>query len=114
MTSFIIAAFLTVAAALVGAYLLDRRRYGLRSLLRRTVVVHTQDGKSFRGVLVGEHVDCLVLEQAELLDEKMTVGGRTVLLRPNISWAQDVTGFSRPGAGADPSERFEVARDEVS
>lgn len=115
MTAFLIgfATALLVTAALAGAFTLYCRR-GLRGFLRRTVVVHTKDAKSFRGLLTGEYADCIVLEQAEHLDEKITVGGRLVLLRANVSWAQDVTSFPRPDGTTPPSERFEVSRDEVS
>lgn len=96
-----------------GSLLPRRRRGGLRQCLRRTLVVHTKDGRSFRGLLAAEHRDCVVLEQAEWLDEGVTVA-RAVVLLSNISWAQDVTGFARPDATDQaPSERFEVTRDEV-
>jgi hypothetical protein len=115
MTTFIIgfaAALLLLAAALAGAFTIYRRR-GLSAFLRRTVVVHTKDAKSFRGVLAVEYADCIVLEQAEHLDENIILGGRLVLLRGNVSWAQDVTSFPRPDATTSPSDRFEVSRDEV-
>jgi|GEM_PF-6296902 len=112
------AVFIAFAVALlvaVGsvAVLVLRRRSGLRRRLRRTLVVTTKDGHSFRGVLAAEHADCLVLEQAELLDEQLTIGGQAVLLLANISWAQDVTGVPRPDATAEASGRFEIERSAV-
>jgi hypothetical protein len=105
---------LLVGTAAVGAAVWFTRRSGLRRRMRRSLVVHTRDGRSFRGVLSAEHADCIVLEQAELLDEKLAIGGEVVLLLSNVSWAQDVTGFARPDAGEKvASERFEVSRDEV-
>jgi hypothetical protein len=110
LIAFAVAFVATVA--LVGTVIFYRRR-GVRGLLRRTLLVHTKDGKSFRGILVAEYADCLVLEHGELLDDKVTVGGRTVILRANVSWAQDVTGMTRPDSGGS-SDRFQVSRDEVS
>lgn len=116
MTEFLplfLSGVISAAVALGIAHWCARKPSGVNGLLRRTLVVHTKDGKSFRGVLVGEYVDCLVLEQAELLDEKVTIGGQAVLLRVNVSWAQDVTAIVRPDASTAPSEVFEVSRDEV-
>jgi small nuclear ribonucleoprotein (snRNP)-like protein len=60
-------------------------------LVRRRVIVHTRDGQSIRGALVGEYRDCLVLEAAEFLREAPAVediGGRAVIERKNVSWLQ--------------------------
>lgn len=85
-------------------------RRGLRRRLRRTVVLHTRDGRSFRGVLVAEYADCLVLEQAVHLDVGVRLGGQTIVLLENVSWAQDVTGLEHEAARDDafamqPGER---------
>lgn len=87
-------------------------RRGLRRFLRRTMVVHTKDGRSFRGVLVGEFADCIVLSHARLLDEDVSLGGEPVILRENVSWAQDVTGMDRAEAVDEVSPQFEMARGE--
>jgi hypothetical protein len=60
-------------------------------LVRRRVIVHTRDGQSIRGVLVGEYRDCLVLEAAEFLREAPgpeDIAGRAVVERNNVSWLQ--------------------------
>jgi hypothetical protein len=87
-------------------------RRGLHRFLRRTLVVHTKDGRSFRGVLMHEHVDCIVLAHARLLDEDVALGGEPVILRENISWAQDVTGMDRAESVDEVSPQFEMARGE--
>lgn len=85
-------------------------RRGLRRHLRRTLVVHTKDGRSLRGVLTHEHTDCLVLSQARLLDVDIALGGETVILRENISWAQDITGMDR--RESEVPDAFQVSRGE--
>lgn len=59
------------------------------------MVVHLKDGPSLRGVLLAEHVDCIVLSHARLLDADVSLGGEPVILRENVSWMQDVTGMDR-------------------
>lgn len=85
-------------------------RRGLKRLLRRTVIVHTKDDRSFRGVLLHQHADCIVLAHVRLLDADLSLGGETVILRENVGWIQDVTGMERtaPVEGAfvlEPGER---------
>jgi small nuclear ribonucleoprotein (snRNP)-like protein len=87
-------------------------RRGLRRFLRRTMVVHTKDGRSFRGILVGEHADCIVLSHARLLDADVALGGEPVILRENISWCQDVTGMDREEAVDEVPASFEMSRGE--
>lgn len=76
------------------------------------MVVHTKDGRSLRGILVAEHADCIVLSHARLLDADVSLGGEPVILRENISWAQDVTGMDRHEESDEVPATFELARGE--
>jgi small nuclear ribonucleoprotein (snRNP)-like protein len=61
----------------------------LNRLRGHTVILHTRDGQSIRGVLTGVHVDCLLLENGEHLgDATVEIAGRTVVPRENFSWLQ--------------------------
>lgn len=63
----------------------------LRKLKRSTVVLHTQDGNTFRGVLVGAHKDCLVLTAAVLLADEgaAELAGDIGIPRANVGWWQE-------------------------
>lgn len=63
---------------------------GLRRLQRKSVVLHTGDGQSFRGVLLDTYRDSLVLVEAEHLDGDVRVelAGHVVIPRRNVSWLQ--------------------------
>lgn len=87
-------------------------RRGLRRHLRRTVVLQTRDGKSFRGVLTHEHADCLVLSQATYLNADQSLGGEAVILRENVSWMQDVTGLLADHATEVDESAFTLGRGE--
>jgi hypothetical protein len=67
------------------------RRY-VRRLLRETIVCHLKSGESLRGVLVGEHSDVLVFEQAMALsvEAPVTADGLAIVPRANISWMQQL------------------------
>lgn len=69
------------------------RRRGLKGRVRNTIVVHTKDNRSIRGILIGEYIDCLALAQPEFLQgaRSITAGGDLIVLRENISVIQDVT-----------------------
>jgi hypothetical protein len=97
-----------LAAAGAGWVLRHSRQQGFRRRLRRTVVIHTRDGRSLRGLLVGEYSDCIVLAHAELLDEEMKIGGEAIVALSNVSWAQDVTGVGDSKIEIPPS--FEIDR----
>lgn len=62
-----------------------------RSLRRSTIVLHTRDGQSFRGVLVGDYRDCVVLANAVLLaDEGVAdLAGSIGVPRSNVAWWQE-------------------------
>jgi hypothetical protein len=66
----------------------------LRQLERKSVSVHTTDGQSLKGVLVGEYRDCLVLVHAEYLsgDTTQPLDGEAVVLRERVSWIQVLHG----------------------
>ncbi len=74
-----------------------RARY-VKRLVRSRVIAHTTDGQSIRGVLTGEHRDCIVPEPAEFLKEAAepeSINGRAVILRDKLGWLQ-VLGDDRP------------------
>lgn len=59
-------------------------------LTRRTVVVHTTNGMSVRGVLVGAYRDCLVLSHATFLGVETAeqIDGEAVIPRDRVAWLQ--------------------------
>ena len=66
----------------------------LQQLTRRTVTVHTTDGQSLKGILIGEYRDSLVLAHAEYLtgDTREPLDGEAVILRDRVSWIQVLHG----------------------
>lgn len=74
----------SLALAVVAIGLLRTRRQ------RRTVVVHTRDNRSLRGVLVGSYLRTLVLRHSVFLqDETETeLSGDVVIDRSNVSFIQ--------------------------
>lgn len=65
-------------------------RRGLRGLERRTVLVTTRDDRTFRGVLLGAHRDCLVLSAAQDMDARQTMAGEVVVPREQVHYVQTV------------------------
>jgi len=65
---------------------------GLRRFRRHTVVIHTKDDRSLRGVLVDAYSDCFALAHAQYLEEATAVDldGRAVVPRENVAWLQVV------------------------
>lgn len=63
---------------------------------RVTVVVHTKDDRSFRGILAATYADLVVLKDARLLGSDgspgIAIDGETLLPRDSISWVQHLTG----------------------
>jgi hypothetical protein len=57
-------------------------------LVRRTVIVHTKDGRSFAGVLGALFPGEVVLFHARMLPDGSTIAGDVVLPRGNISFVQ--------------------------
>ena len=66
-----------------------RSRY-VKQLVRLRVVANTKDGQSIRGVLAGEHRDCIVLDAPEYLGEAQVekLSGQAVIPRENLAWIQ--------------------------
>jgi hypothetical protein len=62
------------------------------SLIRRTIVVNTRDGRTIRGVLMSEHDDRLTLSEAFYLASggEHQLAGQTHVPRENISFLQEV------------------------
>lgn len=63
----------------------------LNNQLRYTVVVHTTSKESMRGVLVGVHRDCLVIDHAYYLNNDSPpteVDGQVVIPRNQVAWIQ--------------------------
>lgn len=65
----------------------------VQRLLAHTIVVHTTDGISLRGVLVGQYRDVIVLANAMHLgpDGDTKVDGNAVIPREKIGWIQTLT-----------------------
>lgn len=55
-----------------------------------TVVVHTVQGQSIRGVMTGAYKDCLVLDHAVFLagDTTTNIDGEAVIPRASVAWIQ--------------------------
>jgi small nuclear ribonucleoprotein (snRNP)-like protein len=71
---------------------ITRRPY-LSDLEAETVIVHTKDDRSIRGVMVAAHSDAIVLRQAAyLMDESTTVSadGEIGIPRENIAFYQRI------------------------
>jgi small nuclear ribonucleoprotein (snRNP)-like protein len=69
-------------------------RRGLRALHAATVIVHTRDDRSIRGVLTGVHRDCAVVQSPEYLAEDGSVTpleGRAVVRWDNVAWFQELS-----------------------
>lgn len=79
-----------VLLAAIAAVVLYRERRWLFRLERRTVVVHTRNGSSIRGVLAGTYQDALVLTAAALLsgNETIPIDGDVTVPRGNVDWIQ--------------------------
>lgn len=63
----------------------------LKALTLDTVVVHTRDGYSMRGVKVAVHDDCIVLRDVMVLETESPqeiVNGMIVVPRENVSFMQ--------------------------
>lgn len=66
---------------------------GARRFERRTILLHSQDGQSFRGVLTHAYRDCLVLAHAVTWngEHQVPLEGEVVVACENISFFQTVT-----------------------
>jgi hypothetical protein len=94
MTAILIALALGVVVS-VGALTAVTLRSRLSpgpSLASQTVVVHTQDKKSLRGVLIAQHADRLTLREAIFLHSsgEQPVGGLVHVPLTSISWLQEI------------------------
>ena len=67
------------------------RRY-IERMRRSTVVVHRPGDPSIRGILVGVHRDCIVLDCAQVLSEGgvVEIDGRAVIPRSDRLWIQEL------------------------
>lgn len=65
-------------------------RRGIRRLVRASVIAHTKDDQSIRGVLKAEYRDCIVLAEPHYLHEAKedSLKGDAVIPRDNLSWLQ--------------------------
>ncbi len=63
---------------------------GIAALSRETVVLHTKDGQSFRGVVIGVHTDAIVLAHTTVLYEmgEEQLPNDVLIPRTNVSWLQ--------------------------
>lgn len=98
MIPFIFAALaLTLAIAGVTIIILGGRRARpglIDSLERHTVVIHTNDEKSIRGVLMAARPDGFLLERADMLLSASEVAaiGAVVVPRASVSFIQRLAG----------------------
>jgi len=62
------------------------------SLLRKTIVINTKDGRTIRGVLMSEHADRLTIVEAFYLagNGEHQLAGQTHIYRSNVSFVQEV------------------------
>lgn len=83
------AALILAIAALAFVTIRDRTSEALAS---NTVIVHTTDDKSIRGVLVAQHSDRLTLREALYLHSSgdQPVGGLVHVPRRSVSWIQEI------------------------
>lgn len=65
---------------------------GIRKITRTTVVAHTKDGRSIRGVLVGVHRDSISLASAAMLQDAdldpFPLDGDVLIPRDNVAFIQ--------------------------
>lgn len=67
-------------------------RNGFRRFEKQTVLLHTKDGQSFRGVLT-QYGDCAVLSHNVATwngEQEVTLGGEVVVACENISFFQTI------------------------
>lgn len=69
----------------------------MRLFAKRTVVVNTKTGRSFRGVLWRRRLRYVLLKNAELIEATgvMSVDGEVVVDRSNIDFMQFVTAVAQ-------------------
>jgi hypothetical protein len=62
------------------------------SLVRKTIIVNTRDGRTIRGVLMSEHDDRITLAEAFFMagNGEHQLAGQTHVPRENISFLQEV------------------------
>ncbi len=61
-------------------------------LTGRTVVIHTREGSSVRGVLIAQHADRFTLKEPIVLHStgEQPAGGTAHILVANIDWLQEL------------------------
>jgi len=73
------------------------RRRGLPLLISRRVLVHTKDGVTTEGVLVGSYVDCVVIRHGrehQGVGDPLPLDGDRTILCGNVSTIDAVPGAS--------------------
>lgn len=97
----ILAASLAALATVVGlvAVAVRARLVPGPTLVASTVVIHTQDGRSIRGILVAEHADRLTLREAFYLHESgaQDAGGLVHVPRDNVAFLQELQSTGTAG-----------------
>lgn len=84
----LVASHVAIALTLAGAL---RRRPAAGRLVGETLVVHTTDDQSIRGVVVAQHADRYELRDAVLLvssDARHEIPGLTAVPVNSVSWWQ--------------------------
>ncbi|HVQ60388.1 MAG TPA: hypothetical protein VMS60_15920 [Solirubrobacterales bacterium] len=89
--AFLALTILVIAASAAVVITLERRR-GIRRHLRRSIVIHTVDSRSLKGVLIGEFADTIELAHTEYLHggEESLLAGTILIPRDQIAFVQVV------------------------
>lgn len=98
MTAMVLITLLVAVACVTILVLVSRPRHRvlLDELERHSVVVHTRDDKSIRGVLVAARPDGLLLDHADMLvtaSEVVSIGS-VVVPRASVSFIQRLASAS--------------------
>jgi hypothetical protein len=90
---------MVVVAIALGALLilalvaLARQQFSGPSLVKKTVVVHTKDERTIRGVLLGEYADRVTLTEAVVMTSSASeqpLGGLQHVPINNVSFMQEI------------------------
>jgi len=78
---------------LLALIALARRQFAGPSLVKKTVVVHTKDERTIRGVLFAEYADRWTLTEAVVMTStasEQALGGLQHIPVSNVSFAQEI------------------------
>ena len=92
MTVLLLALVVIVIVAAAGVVVWSHRRRGVNRYLRQSIVVHTTDARTIKGVLIGEYADSLEIAHAEYVhgSDEALLAGKILLPRTRIAFVQIV------------------------